>query len=102
MNFDQIIGFDWDEGNARKNEKHGVSQVEIEQVFFNTPLLLNADERHSRHEQRHHAFGRTDHERRLHVTFTIRRDGKLIRPISAREMNKKERTLYEQTLKENS
>ena len=100
LNFDQIIGFDWDEGNTRKNEeKHGVFQAEIEQIFFNTPLLLSADERHSQREQRHHAFGRTDSDRRLHVTFTIRQDGRLIRPISARAMNKKEMTLMGRPLK---
>jgi uncharacterized DUF497 family protein len=26
----QFTGFDWDEGNERKNEKHGVSQSEVE------------------------------------------------------------------------
>jgi hypothetical protein len=29
----EVEGFEWDEGNARKNVKHGVSQDEAEQVF---------------------------------------------------------------------
>ncbi len=46
--FERIEGFDWDAGNARKSEeKHGVSQTEAEQVFFNVPLLLAPDLKHS-------------------------------------------------------
>ncbi len=37
----QYSGFDWDEGNYRKNAKHGVSKSEVEQVFFNAPLHRN-------------------------------------------------------------
>ena len=41
ISFDQIAGFDWDDGNSRKSaDKHGVGQAEAEQVFLNTPLLL--------------------------------------------------------------
>jgi uncharacterized DUF497 family protein len=37
----RIEGFDWDEGNRRKSvDKHGVTQAEVEQVFFNEPLLV--------------------------------------------------------------
>ena len=56
----KIIGFDWDDGNARKNEKHQVSAAESEQVFFNAPLLLLADTKHSDRESRFHALGKTD------------------------------------------
>ena len=93
----KISGFDWDAGNARKNEKHGVSAAEAEQVFFNTPLLLLADPRHSQDEARHHALGRTGEGRLLHVTFTLRAADTLIRVISARDMHRKERTIYGQT-----
>ena len=92
----QITGFDWDGGNARKNDKHGVSMAEAEQVFFNAPLLLLADEQHSRQEPRHHALGSTDEGRMLHITFTLRKAGSLIRVISARDMHRKERAIYEQ------
>jgi uncharacterized DUF497 family protein len=93
---DRIVGFDWDEGNARKSsEKHGVSQSEAEQVFFNEPLLMVPDDRHSLAERRIHALGRTDDGRALHVTCTLRQDGTLIRVISARDMNRKERHIYE-------
>ena len=92
-----IVGFDWDDGNARKNEKHGVSQSEAEQVLFNHPLLLLEDARHGGQELRYHALGKTHAGRRLHITFTLRGDGTLIRVISARDMHRKERSIYEQT-----
>ena len=91
-----IVGFDWDAGNARKNERHGVSAAETEQVFFNAPLLLSPDARHSVVEERFHALSKTSDGRGLHVTFTLRADGTLSRVISARDMHRKERTLYEQ------
>jgi uncharacterized DUF497 family protein len=93
-----IVGFDWDEGNTRKSsEKHDVSQPESEQIFFNTPLLMLADEKHSQAEARYHALGNCDSGRLLHITFTLRVDGTLIRVISARDMHRKERKVYEQS-----
>ena len=93
----RIEGFDWDDGNSRKNvDKHGVSQIDAEQVFFNEPLLVVEDPRHSAREIRFHALGCTDSQRLLHVTFTLRRNNSLIRVISARPMHRKERAHYEQ------
>ena len=92
----QIEGFDWDEGNSRKSvEKHDVSQAEAEQIFFNDPLLVVEDVSHSVRELRLQALGRTDAGRLLHISFTLRGDGKLIRVISARTMHRKERLRYE-------
>ena len=91
-----VTGFDWDDGNARKNEKHGVSTAEAEQVFFNSPLLVVADTKHSEREPRLHALGRTDEGRALHISFTLRGEGRRIRVISARDMHRKERSIYEQ------
>jgi uncharacterized DUF497 family protein len=97
IDWDQIEGFEWDAGNARKSaDKHGVSQMEAEQVFFNDPLLVAADAGHSSDEQRFHGLGHADGGRRLHVTFTLRNDGRLIRVISARPMHRKERMRYDQ------
>lgn len=93
----QITGFDWDKGNARKSaDKHGVRQSEAEQVFFNQPLLLIEDIKHSQDEPRYHALGITDDHRQLYITFTLRAAGTLIRVISARVMHRKERRIYEQ------
>ena len=52
----KITGFDWDDGNARKNQTHEVSTAESEQIFFNAPLLLLADVKHSDRESRFHVF----------------------------------------------
>jgi len=91
-----IVGFEWDAGNARKNEKHGVTAAEAEQVFFNQPLLLLEDAKHSQDEPRFHALGHAHDGRLLHVTFTLREAGTLIRVISARDMHRKEKAIYEQ------
>ena len=95
IDWTQIEGFDWDAGNDRKSAaKHDVSRTEAEQVFFNAPLLVLEDRAHSQDEPRLHALGRTDDDRRLHVTFTLRGDGRLLRVISARDMSRPERTAY--------
>ena len=92
-----ITGFDWDEGNIRKNEKHSVSMAQAEQLFFNRPLLILEDSKHNNQEPRFHALGKSDDNRQLHITFTLRQAGKKIRVISARDMHKKERAIYEKT-----
>ena len=91
-----IEGFDWDDGNARKSrDKHTVTQTEAEQVFAGEPLLAE-DFKHSQEEVRFQALGETIEGRLLHVTFTLRDDGRKTRVISARDMNRKERACYEQ------
>ncbi len=99
LDFTQITGFEWDAGNERKNEKHGVTMMETEQVFFNVPLLLLEDAAHSQNELRIHALGLTDATRALHITFTLCKSGQLIRVISARDMHRKERAIYDQAKK---
>ncbi|HXR19806.1 MAG TPA: BrnT family toxin [Steroidobacteraceae bacterium] len=92
----KVIGFEWDQGNARKNDQHGVSMTEAEQMFFNAPLLVLPDTKHSEAEPRFHALGKTHEGRRLHISFTLRDGGQFIRVISARDMHRKERGIYEQ------
>ncbi len=100
IKWDHIIGFEWDAGNARKSlDKHDVSQAEAEQIFFNEPLLLLTDTKHSQQESRYHALGVSDEMRLLHITFTLRENESLIRVISARDMHRKERRSYEQAKK---
>jgi uncharacterized DUF497 family protein len=94
---DRITGFEWDDGNSRKStDKHDVSQAEAESIFFNDPLIVVADLKHSETERRFHALGRTAQDRLLHITFTLRQNGTMIRVISARDMHRKERKVYEQ------
>jgi uncharacterized DUF497 family protein len=95
--FSEITSFEWDEGNLLKNwEKHGVTHLEAEQVFFNEPLIVEDDVKHSQDEPRWYGLGSTDSKRLLMVVFTIR--SKQIRVISARDMNRKERTVYEKEI----
>jgi uncharacterized DUF497 family protein len=88
-----IRGFQWDDGNSGKNEtKHGVTDREAEEIFFNKPLVIGRSLK-GEPEVRYAALGKTYGSRLLAVVFTIR--SQMIRVISARPMSKKERTLYE-------
>jgi len=94
-------GFDWDESNSRKNwHLHEVTDGECEDVFFNLPLLIASDKKHSDNESRFFALGRTDAERWLFIAFTIRNN--LIRVISARDMTKREERVYAEKIKRDS
>lgn len=99
--FGSFVGFQWDQGNNNKNlVKHNVQNWECEQVFFNKPLLVLEDPGHSVAEKRWAAFGKTDLGRLLMVIFTKR--GNLLRIISARDINSKERRFYEENESKNS
>ncbi|MBI3014866.1 MAG: BrnT family toxin [Candidatus Tectomicrobia bacterium] len=92
-------GFQWDEGNSEKNWiKHRVSRVECEEVFFNEPLLVVPDVRHSGTEPRFYVLGQSDEGRLLFVGLTIR--GKLVRVISARDMSRREQKEYQRAQSE--
>lgn len=96
IDWKQVTGFDWDAGNERKSEaKRAVNRFDAEQVFFNQPLLVLADQKHSQNEERYHALGKSNDARLLHITFTLRSADTLIRVISARDMHRKERNIYE-------
>ena len=87
-------GFEWDLHNAEKNrEKHGVTPSECEEIFFNRPLVVADDIKHSENEHRFYTLGHTETGRRLFIAFTVRQN--LIRVISARDMNRNERRVYQ-------
>ncbi len=87
------VGFQWDIGNSEKNWiLHQVSKSECEQIFFNQPLIIGDDEKHSQLEIRYYSLGQTDSGRLLFIVSTIRDD--FIRVISARDMSKKEKEVY--------
>ncbi len=91
----QCTGFQWDAGHADTNwALHRMSQGECERVFFHRPLLVAPDVKHADRESRYAALGQPHTGRRLAVVFTIR--GTLIRVISARDMGRRERRIYEQ------
>ena len=98
---DDCAGFEWDDANAHKNwERHQVAPEEAEAVFFNEPLVVQNDARHSHRERRYYALGQTDGGRLLFVAYTIRRA--LIRVISVRDMNRREQDFYGKHEKANS
>lgn len=91
------LAFDWDQGNIEKNWKiHKVHYKEAEEIFFNRPLKIFPDKRHSGKGKRFLALGVTYLKRRLTIIFTIRDNS--IRIISARDQSKKERLIYEKTI----
>jgi uncharacterized DUF497 family protein len=92
-------GFEWDKGNAERNwEKHKGTPGECEQVFFDRPLVVGEDVADSRTEPRYYALGTTDAGKPLFIVFRIR--GDLIRVISARRMNRRERRIFDNASKE--
>jgi len=94
LDVESVVGFDWDDGNIHKNEdKHGLKWTSIEEVFFNEPLLIVEDFKHSLNECRCVALGKNNFDDLVTVIFTVRNN--FIRVISARTMSKKERKAYE-------
>lgn len=91
-------GFDWDEGNSNKNwHLHRVTDSECEDVFFNLPLIIASDGKHSVDEKRFFALGRTEINRWLFISFIVKKD--LIRVISARDMTRSEQRKYAEKIK---
>jgi len=91
-----MAGFDWDDGNRRKCQKHGVSIAEIETLLTGDARMA-PDVKHSGSEDRYIAVGRNGSGRPVFVAFTFRIRGgeRLVRPISARYMHGKEIDGYE-------
>lgn len=98
IDLSHIESFDWDSGNLFKNVLgHAVSNKESEEVFFNRPIFFFEDQKHSLAEHRFLALGYSNLNRLLTIIFTIRQSK--IRVISARDMHKKERMVYEKLSK---
>ena len=92
-------GFEWDQGNAEKCRAHGVSIEEIESALVSKALAIMADTKHSKDEGRYIGVGQTVNGSDLCVvlTFRIVAGRKLLRPITARYMHRKEVERYGQT-----
>ena len=99
----RIEGFNWDTGNTNKCQKHGLAKEEIEWFFIQEKIYVAPDMKHSSKEERFLAIERGPRNKLIVVAFTFRnKEGKkLIRPISARFMNKKEVQKYEKEFKKN-
>jgi uncharacterized DUF497 family protein len=90
--------FDWDDGNSHKSLiKHGIECSKVESAFYDPDILaLGIQVTPLVEEKRYGVLSRASDHTILFVCFTIR-DG-MIRPISARAANEKERELYEKSL----
>jgi uncharacterized protein len=97
----KCTAFERDKHNTEKiRTKHAVTPVECEQVFFNIPVISGEDVKHSKIENRFYVLGQTDGARLLFMVFTVRNDK--LRVISARDMNRKERKVYQTHEEENT
>lgn len=73
--------------------KHGVSVVEVEEVFDSKPHVRMAGKGRVKGENVYAAYGQTSGGRYL-VVFYIRKSNGQVLPISARDMEGKERRYY--------
>ena len=87
--------FEWDKGDIDKNEiKHRVQNKESEEIFFDSnKKIIKSRKLYFKDEYRYILIGKTKKERLLYIVFTKR--GRKLRIISARDINKKEKYLYE-------
>lgn len=89
------IRFAWDEKKSRENKKkHGVSFEEAQTVFLDENAIRYYDPDHSPDEDRFIIMGMSLMLRVLVVCHCYRADDMVIRIISARKADKKERTVY--------
>ena len=87
--------FDWDENKAVSNlSKHGVSFEEAKTVFEDPLYVDFYDPAHSDEEARYLIVGESSQRRLLIASYTER--GNLIRLISAIEVTRTERKVYEE------
>jgi uncharacterized protein len=91
---DQIVGFDWDEANIAKCQKHGVSIDEIEALFSSDEFTVFEYDLHSADEQLFRVIGRNPGGRHIFLGFTFQKfEGQIyIRVFTARYVHKKEIT----------
>ena len=90
-----MLRFEWDEVKDKANQrKHGVSFAEAQSVFFDDDALEFPDPDHSAGENRFIMLGRSLRLRVLVVCHCYRESASLIRIISARKANARERESY--------
>jgi len=91
--------FDWDAAKAKANlRKHGISFEEALTVFGDRGATTHPDLGHSRTEDREVTIGMSERGRVLIVVHVRRADQ--IRLISARRPTRRERSEYEEDLKQ--
>jgi hypothetical protein len=87
--------FIWDEEKHRANvRKHGVTFNEAATVFDDEAAIYFEDASHSQGEERFVIIGYSERARMLMVCHCYRGEGSVIRLISARKANSRERAQY--------
>jgi len=92
------IRFEWDEAKDRMNRrKHRIS-FETAKLVFADPFHMSRHDRIERDEDRWQTIGRLGEGAIVLVAHALRFEGEteVIRIISARKANKKERGVYEE------
>ncbi|MFN8484801.1 MAG: BrnT family toxin [Anaerolineae bacterium] len=88
------MDFEWDDRKAAHNvAKHGVAFTDAITAFADPLAITYPDPDHSNEEDRFITIGRSAAERLLIISHADR--GEVTRIISAREVTRKERRLYE-------
>ena len=87
--------FVWDEEKQESNiRKHKITFLEASTVFDDEDALIRDDPDHSQEEERFIIIGFSENARLLIVCHCYRADDSIIRIISARKANRKERREY--------
>ena len=94
------LRFEWDERKAAANRrKHGVSFEEARTVFMDEEALRIQDPEHSDTEDRFVMLGLSSQLRILLVCHCYREEDEIIRIISARKADRRERAQYDERRK---
>ncbi len=89
------LEFEWDEAKAIMNvDKHQITFVEAQTVFYDPDALVIPDPEHSTIEDRFIILGLGSENRALVVVHCFRRENTVIRIISARRAGTKEQRPY--------
>ena len=90
-----MIKFEWDDKKNQNNiKKHGISFEEAASVFEDDESLIIADDEHSDDEERFILIGFSFRANLLVVCHCYREKDSIIRIISARKADSKERQKY--------
>jgi uncharacterized DUF497 family protein len=85
-----IRDFEWDKGNAEKNWlEHQVTRKEAEECFFTDPVIIRM------RRNQYYIYSVTEAGHRLFGFFLLK-PGRIVRVVSIREMDKKERRFYKE------
>jgi uncharacterized DUF497 family protein len=83
-----VLAFEWDEANAEHIARHNVAMDEAEEIFDSKNYLFKT------RSNRYIVLGRSSYGRYLMCVFEKGKERSSIRIITARDMDHKERKLF--------